>query len=335
MTARAEVLAYRAVTHGFGKRPPHDALLDLGVQDSPAGSAALALSARGLTDRGTTMVWSFRGAPHRHRTKDLRSLAGALYPLSDADAYARLAGFGTTLRKARRSGVEAIAVTAAAVADALGKDTPKGTLSAAVTKRIPDDYSYWCRGCGATHVHDQLFRLSAFHGGARIEQSAPLAFGPIPRWSVPAAPEDTARLLRAYATLHGPCTASDAAAYLGTTATAIRDVWPDEQPEVTGDPGPFTRLLGPSDPYLQMRDRTLLVPDAAHRKALWPVLAWPGAVVVDTEVVGSWRAKTVRKALRITVTPWRRFRRDGVEAEAARVAEVKGAASFEVAYDGW
>ena len=67
MTARADVLAYRAVLHGFGTAPPHDALLDLGVQDTPPGSAALALSARGLTERGLTTVWSFRGAPHRHR----------------------------------------------------------------------------------------------------------------------------------------------------------------------------------------------------------------------------------------------------------------------------
>lgn len=334
MTARAEVLAYRAVMHGFGTRPPHDALLDLGVQDTPAGSAALALSARGLTDRGLAMVWSFRGAPHRHRTKDLRSLANALFPLSDADAYARLAGFGTTLKKAGRSGVEAVAVTAEAVADALAKDTPKGRLSAAVTRRIPEDYALWCRPCGATHVHDQLFRLSAFQGGARIEQSAPLVFGPIPRWSMTTKPNGVERLLRAYATLHGPCTPADAAAYLGTTAAAIRDVWPDAQPKVAGDPGAFTRLLAPSDPYLQMRDRALLVPDAAHRKALWTVLAGPGAVVVDTEVVGTWRAKSTTKALRVTVTPWRRFRRDGIEEEAARVAAVKGAPAFEVAYDG-
>lgn len=332
---RSQVIAYRALRHGFGPEPPDPALLDLGVQDTPAGSAALALSARGLGSDGLTMVWSFRGAPHLHRTADLKPLAAALLPRSDADAAARLAALGPALRKAGLSAVDAIRTTAAAVAGALDGEVPKGDLSAAVTRRVPEAYSAWCRGCGSTHVNDQLLRLAALPGGARIVGSAPLTFARIPRWRVPARPAGTERLLQAYATLHGPCAATDAAGYLGTTASAVRDLWPAvTQPEVAGDPGSFTRLLAPSDPYLQMRDRALLVPDPAHRKALWTVLAGPGAVVVDGEVVGTWRARAAKKALRITVTPWRRFRRDGIDAEAARVAAVRGAAAVEIDYDG-
>lgn len=329
-----DVLAFRALRHGFGATPPHDALLTLGVQDTPVGSAALALSARGLTDRGTTMVWSFRGAPHRQRTADLKRLAAALWPRSDADAYSRLTSLGSSLKKAGRSGVEAFALTAAAVAGHVRDGMPKGELSAAVTKAIPGEYSSWCRGCGATHVHDGLFRLAAFPGGARLDASTPMTFGRIPRWSPPSEPKGTLALLQAYADVHGPCTAKDAAAYLGTAPSAIRDLWADvAQPEPSGDPGHFTRLLAPHDPYLQMRDRDLLVPDPKHRKALWAILAGPGAVVVDSEVVGTWRAKTGKKALAITVTPWRRFRRDGIEEEAARVAHVRGAPGVTVTYD--
>ena len=164
---RAQVLAYRLAQQGLAGGPPHDALLDLGVQDTPAGSAALALSARGLGEAGLQAVWSFRGAPHLHRSNDLRRLARALWPLSEADAYARLAGFGTTLKKADLSGVEAIAITAAAVRAVVTKRVAKGDLSAAVTKRIPDDYSYFCRSCDATHVQDQLLRVAALPGGAR------------------------------------------------------------------------------------------------------------------------------------------------------------------------
>ena len=333
---RSQVLAYRALRHGFGPEPPDPALLDLGVQDTPVGSAALALSARGLAPDGLTAVWSFRGAPHLHRTADLEALAAALLPRSDADATTRLAALGPALRQAGLSAVDAIRTTAAAVADALAGETAKGELSAAVTERVPEAYSSWCRGCGATHVNELLLRLAALPAGARIVRSTPLTFDRIPRWRVPAEPAGTERLLQAYATLHGPCTGADAAGLLGTTATAVRDLWPAvTQPEVAGDPGPFTRLLAPSDPYLQMRDRALLVPDPAHRKALWTVLAGPGAVVVDGEVAGLWRAKQAGKGrLRLTVTPWRRFHRDGVEAEAARVAAVRGAAAFEIAYEG-
>lgn len=328
-----DVLAYRAVLHGFGAAPPDEALLDLGVQDTPVGSAALALSARGLPETGLTTVWSYRGAPHRQRTKDLRWLAKALWPLSDADALTRLGAMGGTLKKARLSGLDAIAATADAMAEATTDGITKGELSAAVTTLLPPEYSLSCRACQATHVNEGLFRMAALPAGVRIVSSQPLAFARVQRWTIPSEPRDTARVLQAYATVHGPCSPRDAGGYLGTSATNVREVWPKvTQPDVSGDPGPFTRLLGPSDPYLQMRDRTLLVPDRAHQKSLWPMLGGPGAVVVDCAVVGTWRARAERKALRITITPWRRFRRDGIEEEAARVAGVKGADRFEVAY---
>jgi hypothetical protein len=345
---RRQVLAYRAGLHGFGTAPD-DALLDLGVQDTPVGSAALALSARGLPEEGLTTVWSFRGAPHRHRSGDLRGLATALWPLSDADARARLGRLGPALRKAGRDAVSAVRETAEAVAGVVGDGTPKGDLSAGVTKRIDEAYSSWCRGCGATHVNDLLLRLAALPGGARIDQPAPLTFGRIPRWpGVPAAPKDTARLLLAYLTLHGPATQADAAAFLGTTGPRVTDVWPEELVAVGkawlpesrvaayegAEPARFLRLLPPSDPYLRMFDRALLVPDEKHRKALWPILGAPGAVVQDGEVAGLWRAKKAGKRLALTVTPFGTVRKDDVEADAARVAQVRGAASFEVSYDG-
>jgi hypothetical protein len=50
---RTQVLAYRWSRHGLAPGgAPDDALLTLGVQDSNVGSAALALSARGLSPCG-------------------------------------------------------------------------------------------------------------------------------------------------------------------------------------------------------------------------------------------------------------------------------------------
>lgn len=78
------------------------------------------------------------------------------------------------------------------------------------------------------------------------------------------------------------------------------------------------RLLPSGDAYYLLwgADRDLLVPDPAHRAHLWTSRVWPGAVLVDGEVVGTWR----RAAHLVTVTPWAplpaRARR-AVEAEAA------------------
>jgi hypothetical protein len=55
---------------------------------------------------------------------------------------------------------------------------------------------------------------------------------------------------------------------------------------------------------LQVRDRELLVSDAARRKALWPVLGRPGALLVGTEVVGTWRPRSSGTTLRLRVERW-------------------------------
>jgi hypothetical protein len=78
------------------------------------------------------------------------------------------------------------------------------------------------------------------------------------------------------------------------------------------------RLLPSGDAYflLQGADRELLVPDAARRNALWTPRVWPGAVLVDGEIVATWR----RTQHEVTVQTWGRLAhpaRNAVEAEAA------------------
>ena len=58
-----------------------------------------------------------------------------------------------------------------------------------------------------------------------------------------------------------------------------------------------------------------MVPDVTHRDALWTSRVWPGGVLVDGEVAGTWR----RANADVTVEPWRTFsqaERCAVEAEA-------------------
>jgi hypothetical protein len=84
-----------------------------------------------------------------------------------------------------------------------------------------------------------------------------------------------------------------------------------------GSEGP-ARLLPSGDAYFLLwgADRGLLVPDADRRAELWTSRVWPGAVLVDGDVVGTWR----RAGAVVSVRPWRRLSRaarDAVEAEAA------------------
>jgi Winged helix DNA-binding domain len=124
-----------------------------------------------------------------------------------------------------------------------------------------------------------------------------------------------------------PAEATSAFAALERSLTPVRtplgDAWilsRDETAfhESSGAPA-AARFLPSGDAYLLAADRELLVPEAGHRRALWPASnVWPGGLLVGSEVVGTWR----RTGQTVTITSWRRATRamrDAVEAEAERL----------------
>ena len=105
---------------------------------------------------------------------------------------------------------------------------------------------------------------------------------------------------------------------VGTPMGAAWILATDESAFRSADVPPSTRLLPSGDAYylLQGEDRELLVPDAAHRSQLWTSRVWPGAVLVDGEIIGTWR----RSQHHMTIQPWQpltRRDREAIEAEAA------------------
>ena len=365
---RRQVLAYRAAAQGLGREaggPDELEVFDLGVQDTNVGSARLALAARlpaghddAVTDPAFTLLWSFRGAPHLHRTRDLPALASALWPISDADAIARLAAERGPFKAAGVQGVEAFAAAAEAMRAVVTEPTTKGDVSADVTARLPAAYAYACRSCKATHVYGGLFQLVGLFAGVRLlPDHAPATLAPLDdQPPMPPASTGPSDLIRAYLRLHGPATLADAASYLGSSAAAIRPAFPDdltavqvegrktwipeEQVALLREASPDAdrvRLLPPSDPYLQARDRDLLVGDKARRKAVWRILGNPGVVLVGSEIVAVWRARAAGKArVDVTVQPFDGVPtavRAGITAEAERVAAVRGASDGRVRYE--
>ncbi len=360
---REQVLAYRIQAHGL-HRTQRDAaaldVLDLGVQHTSVPAVRQVLSARltpGFTTDDCVTVWSFRGAPHLLRRGDLPRLAGELWPRGDADALARLGGEGTVLRRARIGGLAAFTTTAAALRAIVREPMPKGEVSTAVTAALPPEYSYDCRGCAATHVYNTLLQSAGLAAGVELlPGTRPTVLAPLPdRPDCPPHPVGAARLIRAYLRLHGPATVAEAAGYLGTTQAEAKKMWPadlatvsldgreaylpaEDLPALRTPPAPDpVRLLPAFDPLLQLRDRELLVPAAAGRKALWRILGNPGAVLASGEVVATWRtAKSTKSTLALTVTPFTTLTasvRGAIESEAATLAELRGATTTTVDYD--
>jgi DNA glycosylase AlkZ-like len=162
-------------------------------------------------------------------------------------------------------------------------------------------------------------------------------------WTVAAVdldPADACReLARRYLHVFGPTTAdgfgrwagisrraaTDAFAALEGSLVPVRsplgDEWllAEDEPAIrTGKPvvAP-ARLLPSGDAYflLQGAERELLLPREDQRQRLWTSRVWPGALLVEGEIRGTWR----RAQHTVRIDPWARLSRgmrDAVEAEA-------------------
>jgi hypothetical protein len=357
----AQVMAYRVAALGLaerGKQRPGDlAVLDLGVQEYTPDSMQVALAARtsaDLADDRLIMVWAARGAPHLHRRSDLKSLMAALWPISDADAAARMKS--GQIPDAGKLGIGAFTATAKAFREVVTTSMPRGEVSTQVSARVPNEITYDCRSCGARHIAGNVWQHSGLAGAVEVEARGKEAtLGPIK--NLPGPPAKNAGvdgLIATYLRLLGPATPIEVAKYFGSTTAEMKKVWPDDLAEVTVDgrktwlpsaavadlksakPTPGVRLLPPMDALLQARDRDLLVPDKKQQKEVWRILGNPGVLLVDGEIAGVWRAKMAgRKRVDLTVTPFGSLTaksRKAVEREAAEVARARGAADATVSF---
>lgn len=94
------------------------------------------------------------------------------------------------------------------------------------------------------------------------------------------------------------------------------------------------RLLPPRDPYLQAGDRKTLVPKQHHRQ-VWTTVGEPGTVLIDGEIVGTWRPRKSGRRLTVAVTPFDSLsdgHRQAIEAEAEAIGPLRGASSVETAF---
>lgn len=360
---RANVLAYRAWAlglHGHQAAATPGAggdlaVLDLGVQDTPAGSALHALAvrvssaedARAMRE-GLVTTWTTRGAPHLHRPGDLVALSRALWPWSDADALARLDTSASPVRATGRPARETLRLVAEQIADIVTEPMPKGDVSTALTPRIPAELTVDCRRCEATHIVETLWRSAILPAGIVFDpDERVVTFVRVPDWpGVPDDTEDAEGLITAYLRLLGPATPSDVAAFLGTTRPEVEAHWPGGLVDVAVDGGaawlpeaalddlvsppdpPAVRLLPPSDPWLQARDRDLTVPDRDRQKAVWPILGRPGVVLVDGDAAGVWRARKKGRRLEVAIAPFRRLTagtRRGIDEQARVLAQLRDA----------
>ena len=351
---RGEVLAFRARAQQLDREHgtlDDTAVLDLGVQDTGPDGGRWALAVRGvdtadLPPDALVTAWTLRGAPHLYRRSDLAGVAAAVQPFSDDDAGKRIYDASKPLRAAGIGNLEALDVIAGQLRSVVTGPTVKGEVSARLTELADPPYLRFCRPCDATHLYEMPFRLAALRAGLELQAgTSPPVLQPVPGL-VPAA-EVPRRLdvVRGYLRLLGPAAPQQVAGYLDAPVRDVKQRWPADAVEVDVDGQrrwaltddvdqltasatvPPARLLGPFDPYLQARDRELLVVDRDRAKELWPTLGRPGAVLLHGEVAGTWRPRQSGGRLRLAVAlfaPASGADRTALEEQAERLAGYRG-----------
>jgi len=250
-----------------------------------------------------------------------------------------------------------------AVADALdGRTLSRDDLHAELRARLPAGLLPWCEGCGSHHARRGLLVMACLRGRLCLAGRA----GRQPRfartdqwtgWNAPPRTDAGADLVRRYLRAYGPSTPAQLAQWAGLAPRHARELWDliaRELAPVTVDPGSRAwlladdlpalqdppeatgvRLLAPGDPLLLGRDRERLAPDRAVRARLWRAIGAPGLVLADGRPVALWRARKQGRRLAIAIEPFAGpVPREGVEAEAERLAPHRGCASAAVSWDG-
>ncbi|ONI90211.1 hypothetical protein ALI22I_12870 [Saccharothrix sp. ALI-22-I] len=339
----ARVLAHRAAVQGLhGDQPTDQAVLALGIADSPAKTGATALGIRGRRE-GTedlTRVLSVRGAPHLHHREDLPALRRQLRPRTREQLAAWCGAFPVP-------DLEHVDL----VVDLMHREFPgdtatKGELSAAISPLLPEIARPYCPRCKTEHVIENLFRLGTLLAGIELEHyGAKLTFrrpNAKPNTEEPGEPT----LLRDYARLVGPFAKADAGKWLGA---GPQDVWPELRPvKVDGkrllvhedvrdapDP-PAGLLLFPRDPYLLGPRHLVADPDVAKR--VWRPVGSPGALVLHGRVAGAWRYEFSGRTVTFQVSGWSKVKgaaRRAIKYQADVLAGVWGGNVLEATVVEW
>ena len=356
---RRQALAFRLARHHLaerlGPRGAQSAAV-VGLQDTPPGTAALALAARADVVPGAldelVLVPSVRGAPLAVAEADLAVFTAGLEPPDEEAAKAVVGNAWKSLDGI--TAMEALDRVSEAVHDSL-LDGPlaRDHFHQALRERLPSELLWWCKGCGSHHVHPSLWRATGVRGVLAIvgREGRSAVFGLPPKAGTLEDPgaELARRFLRAYGPAR-PKLLADWAGLATSHATALWEragrlvrvdlegspAWAlaEDEPELAGEPqAQGVRLLPNLDPLNAARDRDVLVSDPAVRKRIWKAIGGPGVVLVSGQVGGLWRPTKKGKKLLITMEPLGKLTtsaRSEIATEAERIAPFRGADTCEV-----
>jgi hypothetical protein len=341
--SNSDVIAFRLAAHGLAERLDEGGLLEAAgrcaVQNSPPGSALLALHARvrNLTreqmaaaiaeDKSLLQSWCMRGAPFAFPTADAPVFTTGVLPPTEEAMRHLIPGVVPALDQLDMRLIEAVERTRAEVGDVLsGRRLAINELGTEIAERA------------ARRLPSRQRDVWLEHPIADVDPEVARA-----------------ELLRRYLRCYGPSTRRNFAAWAGIHVGDADPWWTVVEDELTpveldgtawiltedldalrSAPTPTgVRLLPPRDPYTQMRDRETIV-DTRYHRDVWRTVGEPGAVLAGGRITGTWRPRKSGRKLTIaikTFNPLPPRDRESLQDEAEQVAPLRGASSAEVTFD--
>ena len=137
-------------------------------------------------------------------------------------------------------------------------------------------------------------------------------------------PDANKQLTHKFLHCYGPATVADFADWLGSCPQQAKRLWQTAADELTTvqvenktkylladdltqlQAATITEetllLLGAHDPYLDLKDRTIILADKSLHKAVWKTVANPGVVLKGGRIAGIWKQKLQKNKLDISIT---------------------------------
>jgi hypothetical protein len=393
LPGRDQALAFRLEGHHLAARLPPGSLLRAagacGLQNTPPGSAALALHARLadltpgaleqalLQEKSLLQAWSLRAAPRLFPTAQAAVYTLGVLPNDEAGLRFFIYGVEAALDQIGISATETLKLVSAALLEELdGRLLTKNALGAALARRITprlpaglrpawESPSMYAPGQSLGESVARFFLPVAALQGAccHAERRGDQAYYALTgQWlgrPLPERPigEARAELVRRYLSCYGPSTPNGFAAWSGISPAQASQAWQGVENELVevqiggrtswllrGDLERFhspaspsgARFLPPHDPYLEMRDRELLIPERARQRQVWRTSGNPGILLVGGRPAGLWRPQKKGARLSLTVElfePLETKLQTEVESEAQALAEFRECNSVEVKYN--
>ena len=255
---RRQVVDFRLARHNLAERLGPDgtqAAAVVGLQDTPPGTAAVALAARADVAADALDELVARAERPRRAAGDRAARPRDLHRRARAARRGRRPRplIGSAWRSLDAiTAIDALDRVSAAVHDSL-RDGPlaRDDFHQALRERLPRELLWWCKGCDSHHVHPSLWRATGVRGVLAIVgregRSAVFGLPPAARALHDPGAELARRFLHAYAPARPKLFAawpgiatSHAAALWERAGTLVRRRRRDERP------GPWPRTSGRS-----------------------------------------------------------------------------------------